>query len=120
VEFLGPTDDVPRHLATADLVLLPSYREGIPRVAMEAAAMGRAVAGYDVRGMREVIPTSFGLLVPRGETAVLIQLVDGLLDAPEQLVKLGDACHEWVVSKFSEEAVLERLRRVYADFGATA
>ena len=119
VEFSGATDDVPGHLATADLVVLPSYREGIPRVAMEAAAMGRAVAGYDVRGMREVIPTSFGLLVPRGHTAALIQLVRGLLDAPERLMELGDACHEWVVSKFSEETVLERLREVYADFGTT-
>lgn len=117
VEFWGATDDVPAKLASADLVLLPSYREGIPRVAMEAAAMGRAVAGYDVRGMREVIPRHFGLLVPRGDTASLIQVVHGLLDAPEQLAALGRACEEWVVSRFSEEAVLERLRRVYAGFG---
>ncbi len=117
VEFLGATDDVPAHLANADLVVLPSFREGIPRVAMEAAAMGRAVAGYDVRGMREVIPRHLGLLVPRGDTGSLIQLVEGLLDAPERLVELGTACGERVVSRFSEEAVLERLRHVYADFG---
>ena len=50
VRFVGAVDDVRPYLASADLVVLPSYREGIPRVAMEAAAMGRPVAGYDIRG----------------------------------------------------------------------
>ena len=53
--FIGEVDDVRPYLASATVVVLPSYREGIPRVAMEAAAMGRAVAAYDIRGMREVI-----------------------------------------------------------------
>lgn len=118
VEFLGATDDVPAQLATADLVLLPSYREGIPRAAMEAAAMGRAVAGYDVRGMREVIPPSFGLLVPRGDTVSLTQLVRALVSDSHRLVELGKACEQWVVSRFSEDAVVERLRRVYTQIGA--
>ncbi len=118
VEFLGPTDDVPGTLATADLLLHPSYREGIPRVPMEAAAMCRPVAGYDIRGMREVIPAQLGLLVPRGDTSALIRLVERLLAAPERLEEIGRACREWVVSHFSEEAVLVRLRAVYAELGA--
>ena len=52
VTFVGAVDDVRPYLASADVVVLPSYREGIPRVAMEAAAMGRPVAAYDIRGMR--------------------------------------------------------------------
>lgn len=115
VEFVGSVDDVRPHLARADLVLLPSYREGIPRVAMEAAAAGRPVAGYDIRGLREVIPPALGLLVPRGDVEALIQLVGLLLDDPSTLASLGRACQQWVVSEFSEEAVVERLRRVYLD-----
>ncbi len=117
VEFRGASDDVARHLADADLVLLPSYREGIPRVAMEAASMGRAVAGYDVRGVREVIPRHLGLLVPRGDAGALTDLVRALLDDPQRLTALGHSCKEWVVSNFSEDAVMERLRSVYSRFG---
>ena len=54
VSFVGAVDDVRPYLAAADVVVLPSYREGMPRVAMEAAAAGRPVVAYDVRGVREV------------------------------------------------------------------
>ena len=60
VRFIGGVDDVRPYLASADLVVLPSYREGIPRAAMEAAAMGRPVAAYDIRGVREVIDPALG------------------------------------------------------------
>jgi glycosyltransferase involved in cell wall biosynthesis len=115
VEFWGPTEDVPGALAKADLLLHPSYREGIPRVPMEAAATGRPVAGYDIRGMREVVPADLGLLVPRGNKEALVDVLGSLLDDRDRLVDLGRACYEWVVANFSEDAVVERLRRVYAD-----
>ena len=116
IEFWGPSDDVPANLRQADLLLLPSYREGIPRVAMEAAAMGRPVAGYDIRGMREVIPPHFGLLARRGDVGQLTELVRGLVDDADRRAALGTSCQEWVAGNFSEEAVLDRLRAVYADF----
>ncbi len=119
VEFRGAADDVVPHLAGADVTLLPSYREGIPRVAMEAAAMGRAVAGYDVRGMREVIPPRLGLLVPRGDVPQLTAVVRRLVDDRPHREALGQACHDGVASNFSEGAVVDRLRAVYADFGST-
>ncbi len=55
VSFIGAVDDIRPYLAAADVVVLPSYREGMPRVAMEAAAAGRPVVAYDVRGVREVV-----------------------------------------------------------------
>lgn len=117
VEFLGPTDDVVPHLRNADLVLLPSYREGIPRVAMEAAAMGRPVAGYDIRGMREVIQPTLGLLVPRGDVARLTELVRSLVGDADRRATLGRACRDWAAANFSERTVVERLRAVYAEYG---
>lgn len=56
------------------------------------------------------------MLVPRGGATALVRLVGELLDAPHRLMDVGRACQEWVVSRFSEEAVAERVRRVYADF----
>lgn len=115
VEFLGPTDDVPKHLASCDLLLLPSFREGIPRAAMEAAAAGRPVVGYDVRGMREVIPPASGLLAPRGDTAALIELVSELVDDADRRAAVGQSLQDWVRDHFAEEKVVERLRQVYAE-----
>ena len=90
MRFVGPVDDVRPYLASADLVVLPSYREGIPRVAMEAAAMGRPVAGYDIRGMREVIDPDLGCWPP-GVTWPADRIVEALLGDPARRAELGEA-----------------------------
>lgn len=115
VSFLGEAKDVRPYFAAADIVALPSYREGIPRVAMEASAAGRPVVAYDVRGVREVIDPQSGLLVPRGDTTALISLVGELLSDPRRRAKLGGQCRERVVERFSEEGVIERLRAFYGE-----
>lgn len=118
VEFAGEVDDVGSYLAGADIVLLPSYREGIPRVAMEAAAVGRPVVGYDIRGMREVISEGFGLLAPLGDISELIGITRRLLDDSEYRAVAGERCKRWVRSAFSEADVIDRLRAVYAGLDA--
>ncbi len=55
VEYLGHADDVRQHVAAADCVVLPSYREGTPRSLLEAAAMARPLVTTDVPGCREVV-----------------------------------------------------------------
>jgi glycosyltransferase involved in cell wall biosynthesis len=120
VSFVGAVADVRPYLAAADIVVQPSYREGIPRVAMEAAAMGRPVVAYDVRGVREVIDPDSGLLVRRGDRDALAGVVGALLAQPGQRLALGDACRRRVVERFSEEAVLERLRALYAEVVAAS
>jgi glycosyltransferase involved in cell wall biosynthesis len=118
VAFIGPVDDVRPYLASADLVLLPSYREGIPRVAMEAAAMGRPVVGYDIRGMREVVDPALGTLVPRGDRAALTSVVEDLLADPERRRAVGERLRDRVTTRFSETGVIERLGAVYDSVGA--
>lgn len=115
VTFVGPVDDVRPYLAAADIVVLPSYREGIPRVAMEAAAAGRPVVAYDVRGVREVLDAGTGLLVPRGDRAALARVVERVLADADERGALGEACRARVVERFSEDAVVERLRAVYGE-----
>ena len=115
VRFIGAVDDVRPYLAGADIVLLPSYREGIPRAAMEAAATARPVAGYNIRGLREVVPPELGLLVKRGDVEALTELVAVLVEDPAKRETLGRACQRWVMSEFSEDAVVDRLRQVYRD-----
>jgi glycosyltransferase involved in cell wall biosynthesis len=114
VSFVGGVDDVRPYLASADLVVLPSYREGIPRVVMEAAVMGRPVVAYDIRGVREVLDPTLGLVAPRGDVSALTELVRSLLQDPDRMASLGAACQEWVVSRFSEDHVVDRLTEVYS------
>ena len=114
VTFVGAVADVRPYLASADLVVLPSYREGIPRAVMEAAAMGRPVVAYDIRGVREVLDPSLGLVAPRGDVPALTALVASLLGDPDRRATLGSACRQWVTARFSEELVVQRLSAEYA------
>ncbi len=120
VSFMGATQDIRPYLAASDIVVLPSYREGIPRVAMEASAAGLPVVAYDVRGVREVIDPRSGLLVRRGDTAALVRVVSDLLGDPGRRDKLGEQCRERVVERFSEDGVIERLRTFYRELAPDA
>jgi len=113
VTFIGSVDDVRPYLASADVVVLPSYREGIPRVAMEAAATGCPVVAYDIRGVREVINPGSGLLVPRGDVKLLTAVVSDLIGDEPRRRALGQQAQTLVLGRFSENLVIERLRRVY-------
>jgi glycosyltransferase involved in cell wall biosynthesis len=115
VSFTGPVSDVRPYLAAADLVVQPSYREGIPRVVMEAAAAGKPVVAYDIRGTREVVDPRSQLLVPRGDKASLEKRVAELLEDPERRRSLGAACQAHVKEAFSEHEVVNRLRDVYRE-----
>lgn len=119
IRFVGPVDDVRPYLAAADIVVLPSYREGIPRAAMEAAASGKPVAAYDVRGVREVIDPELGLLAGRGDVEALAGIVKRLAGDPERREELGRLCSERVARGFSEHAVVERLRAFYSGMRAS-
>ena len=77
--------------------------------------MGRPVAAYDIRGVREVIDPALGLLAPRGDVAALTAIVSDLIDAPDRCIELGKLCREQVVTQFSEGLVMERLRHFYAE-----
>jgi glycosyltransferase involved in cell wall biosynthesis len=113
VTFVGSVDDVRPYLASATVVVLPSYREGIPRACMEAATMGKPVVAYDIRGVREVIDPGTGLLARRGDRRALTGIVESLVKDPDRARYLGEGCRQWVAARFSEDQVLERLRAIY-------
>ena len=69
IEYLGTADDVRPHIAAADCVVLPSYREGAPRTLIEAAAMARPLIATDVPGCRSVVDD--------GVTGYLCKVRDG-------------------------------------------
>jgi glycosyltransferase involved in cell wall biosynthesis len=88
VEYLGETDDVRPFIAQADCVVLPSYREGMPRTLLEAAAMGRPMVASDVPGCRQIVRDGdTGLLCPPRDA-------EGLARAIEHMVELGADARE--------------------------
>ena len=76
------------------VVVLPSYREGIPRVAMEAAAMGRPVAAYDIRGVREVIDPGLGSAGAPRATSGADRCGRGLIGDADRCAELGEPLPE--------------------------
>jgi glycosyltransferase involved in cell wall biosynthesis len=115
--FLGHRDDVDRLYAAMDVFVLASHREGFPRAAMEASAMGLPVVATDVRGCREVVdPGRTGTLVPRGDAAALAR---ALLDLGDQGRRsaLGRAAHERAREHFDERRVVEIVLDTYREVG---
>jgi glycosyltransferase involved in cell wall biosynthesis len=107
VEYLGETRDVRPFLADSAIVMLPSYREGLPRVLLEAAAMSRPVIATDVPGCREVVVDGeTGLLVPPHDAQALAAAILRLVDLPEaQRDAMGQRGRALVYDRFSDARV---------------
>lgn len=115
VEILGYQRDVAALFSTVNLVVLPSYREGLPKVLVEAAAAGRAVVTTDVPGCRDAIePGVTGVLVPVKNVELLAEAIESLvLDAPRRLA-MGRAGRKLAEQAFSIERIVQQHLDIYA------
>ena len=90
VDWLGHVDDMPALLASADIVVLPSYREGLPKSLIEAAACARPLVTTDAPGCRDVVTDGVdGLLVPVRDVLALAQAIARLEDDRSLARRLG-------------------------------
>lgn len=116
VEWWGHCDDMPATLALATIVVLPSYREGLPKVLLEAAACGKPLVATDVPGCREIVRHGVtGLLVPPRDPAALAAAIDSLLRDSSLRTTMGVAGRETVIREFSVEKVTSQVIRLYRD-----
>jgi len=114
VRLLGRRDDVGPLLAAADLVVLPSWVEGLPLVVLEAMAAARPVVATAVGGTPEaVVDGETGLLVPPREPAALARAIEELLDDPERASRLGEAARRRVRERFDADEAARRVVRLY-------
>lgn len=120
LEWLGHVDDMPALLASVDIVVLPSYREGLPRGLIEAAACALPLVTTDVPGCREVVDDGVdGLLVPVRDARALADAIARLHDDPELARRLGHAAREKALALFDERIVIRKTLEVYAELAGS-
>jgi glycosyltransferase involved in cell wall biosynthesis len=116
IELWGQRSDMPDVLRAAHLVVLPSYREGLPKVLLEAAACGRAVVTTDVPGCRDAIdPGVTGLLVPVRNAEALADALKGLINNPARCQSMGNAGRALAESAFDVRQVVAVHLRIYQE-----
>jgi len=116
VEWLGHVEDMPNLYRSADIVVLPSYREGLPKGLIEAAACGKPLITTDVPGCRNVVDHEVdGLLVPVRDAHALADAIRKLQDDPARRIALGAAARERALAQFDERIVISRTIGVYSE-----
>lgn len=119
VRFLGLRADVDDLYGAFDLYALASYREGFPRSAMEAAAMGLPIVATDVRGCRQVVePGRTGVLVPVRDAEALAAAIERLATDEVARRRLGAAAREKARREFDDRRCIEITLEVYERLGA--
>jgi hypothetical protein len=114
VIFAGAVQDTAAYYAIADVVVLPSHREGLPTVVLEAHAAGKPVVGASATGIVNIIlDGENGLLFPVGDVPALAEALARIISDKALATKLGLAGQEQVKSKFQQEHIWEALYREY-------
>ncbi|MCR6629400.1 MAG: glycosyltransferase family 4 protein [Magnetospirillum sp.] len=114
VEYWGHSGDMPGVWARAHIAVLPSYREGLPKALLEAAACGRPLVTTDVPGCRELVEHGAnGLLVPVRESAGLAEALARLAASPEERLRLGAEARRRVEAELGDSAIQAAILAVY-------
>jgi len=116
VEVAGPSEDIPGEYARAHIAVLPSYREGLPKSLLEAAAAGRPIVASDVPGCREICREGqTGFLVPAGSIELLAEKLTVLASDAELRRKFGAAARKVAEEEFSEAIVIRQTLTLYGN-----
>ncbi len=116
VRFLGMRTDMEDLYSAMDLFVLPSHREGFPRAAMEAAAMGLPIIATDIRGCRQVVDDGVnGLLVPVLDPVRLGEAIKRVGGDPTSREKMSEASARIARERFDEQKVVDIVMNSYRD-----
>jgi glycosyltransferase involved in cell wall biosynthesis len=114
VEWWGHRDDMPAVFAQAALVVLPSYREGLPLALLEAASSGRACVSTDVAGCRDAVQDGVtGWLIPPRDAVGLADAIAAALADPAERDRRGQAGAARARAEFSRAAVVDAHLAIY-------
>ncbi len=118
VEYLGEQRDIRPFIEAADCIVLPSYREGLPRVLLEAGAMARPSITTDVEGCRDVVvDNSTGLICKARDASMLAETMEKFINMPvEQKIKMGLNAREKIQREFDERIVIKAYMNILEKF----
>jgi len=113
IEYLGETKDVRPYLAAANVIVLPSWREGTPCSVMEGMSMGRPVVVTDAPGCREVVFNGTnGYMAPLRDPQALAEAMERFILHPEDIISMGAASRRIAVEEFDARKVAAHIMRV--------
>ena len=116
IEYWGEQTKMHEVLPRASIICLPSYREGLPKVLLEAASCSRPIIATDVPGCREIVHNGKnGILVPIKNSNSLANAIKELIDNPEKRKSMGTNGRRLVENEFSEEIVVSQTLKVYQE-----
>ena len=116
IDYVGHTDDVRPFMAQSDCVVLPSYREGLPRVLLEAAAMGKPIIATDVPGCRELVEHGVNGFAcrPRDAQSLAEAMNSMLRETKSARLAMGASARAKAVEKYDERIVCESYKDAIA------
>jgi glycosyltransferase involved in cell wall biosynthesis len=121
VSCLGFQLDVRPAIMIANVLVLPSYREGFPNVLLQAGAMEKPVIASDINGCNEVIKPNFnGWLVPAKNSKELLRVMNAAcMTSDKMLIKMGCSAREHIVKHFERNAYWHNLLNYYFNLKAS-
>ena len=116
VEILGYQKNISKLYEQSHVICLPSYREGLPKSLIEAAAAGRAVVTTDVPGCRDaIIPNITGILVPSRDSLLLANAFEWLIEHPKKRILMGEAARKFAEKEFPIEKIVIKHIDIYKE-----
>lgn len=116
LEVIGYSKNIPKLFENSHIICLPSYREGLPKSLVEAAAASRAVVTTDVPGCRDaIIPDKTGLLVPSKNSERLAEAILFLLKNPSIRVEMGKSGRIFAEKEFAIKKIISKHLNIYEE-----
>ena len=113
-KFIGYETNMAQLIPSADIVCLPSYREGLSKFLIEAAACGKPIVTTNVPGCKEVVKDNWnGYVVAVQNSNALADALEALIASKEKREKFGKNSREIAIKAFSIESVIEQTMNVY-------
>ena len=116
IRFLGPRSDINEILSLLDIFILPSLREGLPLVLLEAAAASLPIVATDVGGNKQVVKHGTnGLLVKHGDAASLYNAIKELIMNEGMRKEFGRESFDLFINSFTIEKMIKEYETIYQD-----
>jgi len=117
INYVGSISNVAEYLSISDIFVLPTYyREGLPRILLEAGSLGLPLITTDMPGCRDVVTDGWnGLLVPTRDSNALAKSIDTLASNEKMRLEMGEKNPEFIKNNFDLSIVEKAYSDIYAD-----